>query len=408
VRIVHAIHSFPPESHGGTESYVRDLARAQQARGDEVVVIAGSDRADRREPLAREPCDGLDVRRLRAPERGLAQLVGIDAASRDAFEATLRDFSPQLVHVHHWHNLTSDLVATARRHGAAVIVTLHDFWATCPLFFRLPDHRELCPTARTLDECARCVARLVAADHDDLVARFERRRARIADELAQADAVVALSEEQRAWLTELLGPAGARVETVPLPAPAVPRIDRPGRAARDPARLAVASWGALDPGKGLRTVVAAAERLADPARVTIHHHGRVLDAAERDAVRAAARRARLELHGPYSIEQLAAAAAGYDVAVFASRYFETWGLVVDEALAFGLPVLVSDRGAPASRVGARGRSFPAGDEAALAKLLAECLDGALLGELAAGRAPRALAMDDHLAALDAVRARGRR
>ncbi|MBL8839988.1 MAG: glycosyltransferase [Planctomycetes bacterium] len=400
MRILHAIHSFPPDSHGGTETYVRELAAAQQARGDAVAIVAGSDRVERRDPLVLEREEGLDVWRLRPPPRGLAQLVGVDEGARASLEAVIERTRPQLFHLHHWHNLTSDAIAVARRRGAAAVVTLHDLWASCPLFFRLPDHRDLCPTARTVDECARCVARLVAAPHQALLDRFAQRRERLAEELRLAGIVLALSLEQRDWLRELLGPVSERLVAAPLPAPRVasppPRRERAG----SPRRLVVATWGALDPGKGLGTLVEAAERLPDPARVAIHHHGRLLDAAERAAVERAARRVTLTLNGPYTASALAEMSADADVAVFASRYFETHGLVVDEALALGLPVLVADRGAPAARVGARGRVFRAGDAEQLARLLHDCLDGDLLTSLRQAARPALRSMADHLVELD--------
>jgi len=57
------------------------------------------------------------------------------------------------------------------------------------------------------------------------------------------------------------------------------------------------------------------------------------------------------------------------VAVFPSRCEESYGLVVDEALARGVPVVVSDRGALPERVGEAGVVARAGDVAALSEAL---------------------------------------
>ncbi|MBI5435354.1 MAG: alpha-(1-2)-phosphatidylinositol mannosyltransferase, partial [Planctomycetes bacterium] len=51
-------------------------------------------------------------------------------------------------------------------------------------------------------------------------------------------------------------------------------------------------------------------------------------------------------------------------AAFPSRLAESYGLVVDESLALGLPTWVSDRGALGERLGAAGRILPAEDVAA--------------------------------------------
>ena len=64
--------------------------------------------------------------------------------------------------------------------------------------------------------------------------------------------------------------------------------------------------------------------------------------------------------------------AAADVFVLPSRHSETWGLVVNEAMNFGLPVVVSDKVGCAEDLVAPGRNgfvFPAGDSEALADAL---------------------------------------
>lgn len=65
-----------------------------------------------------------------------------------------------------------------------------------------------------------------------------------------------------------------------------------------------------------------------------------------------------------------------DVFVLPSGTGETWGLVVNEAMCFGLPVIVSDKvgcGADLVRQGENGFVFPLGDSAKLAQYLSEML-----------------------------------
>ena len=57
MRILHAVHYFPPETHGGTQEYVAELAALQIADGHQVGVIAGArEHAQRARHLA--TCDG--------------------------------------------------------------------------------------------------------------------------------------------------------------------------------------------------------------------------------------------------------------------------------------------------------------------------------------------------------------
>jgi glycosyltransferase involved in cell wall biosynthesis len=92
-------------------------------------------------------------------------------------------------------------------------------------------------------------------------------------------------------------------------------------------------------------------------------------------LRAAAGTLALELGGSYGERELERGAATCDLAAFPSRLPESYGLVVDEALALGLPAWVGDRGALSERLGGAGRVLPAEDvpawAAAFAGLVAE-------------------------------------
>ncbi|MFY1701409.1 glycosyltransferase family 4 protein [Micromonospora sp. WMMA1923] len=92
--------------------------------------------------------------------------------------------------------------------------------------------------------------------------------------------------------------------------------------------------------------------------------------------------------GPVAHDRLGAVYAAADVVVVPSRW-EPWGLVVNEALGLGTPVVASDEVAAADDLVAagNGRRFPAGDVGGLAE--------AMLAEyrLGARRLPRLVAAD---------------
>lgn len=82
---------------------------------------------------------------------------------------------------------------------------------------------------------------------------------------------------------------------------------------------------------------------------------------------------RVEVMGELGAEELASAYRDADFFVLPSHY-EGYGMVIDEAFAWGLPVISSDGGAlarTADRPGAR--LYPAGDREALARILRETL-----------------------------------
>lgn len=362
MRILHVVHSFAPETHGGTQAYVEAVARLQQADGADVAVLAGSRRSVPGGELVEQRHNGLSVWRLhRDPAERLAGDLG-SAAVAAMFVAVLQRFRPTLVHVHHWQTLSNDLVRTAVQAGVPVVVTLHDLFVTCARSFRLPDHRSPCPVTTTLAECALCVAADVAeVPTAVLVSLLEARAAAFRAELGAAASVLAVSRAQQQLLAAV--PGGPRDLSV-LP------IARPWpyatMAAPPPApRLRIANWGGLDPRKGVHLLLAAIAGSTLRARFELHLHGAPGEAGYMEELQRLAAGLDVTFHGPFADAELPGFGGRYDLAVFPFLAFETHGLAVDEALHMGLPVVVSDRGAPPERIGARGISVPPGDVAAL-------------------------------------------
>ena len=150
--------------------------------------------------------------------------------------------------------------------------------------------------------------------------------------------------------------------------------------------------GSLTRRKGQRVLVAALARLGAeaptpaPANWRVRLVGEQPDAAElaavRDAIAAAGLRGRVELLGPVTGEALAEQWRWADLLVVPSLV-ETYGMVVTEALAHGLPVVGSSGGAlPATlgttAAGPPGLLVPPGDPDALADVLARWLADAAL------------------------------
>ena len=252
------------------------------------------------------------------------------------------------------------------------VVTLHDYFATCPFFFRLPDGRQLCEPELERATCVRCVGR-IAGDGDAVIgAAFDSREAALRRELEAAEGVIVLSEAQARFLERYPPFHGLRYEVLPLPSPP---LEKPAvtPSAPEPRReLNLVSWGGLEESKGLGWAVEAIGRLPRPERIALHHFGRILDEDYRRRLEENCA-ASLTFHGSFERSDLARF-GGFDLALFPSLYLETHGYVVDEALDLGLPVIVSDRGAPKERVGERGLAVPVGDTEALAAALSRALD----------------------------------
>jgi len=267
-----------------------------------------------------------------------------------------------IVHIHGYTKaLTTSPVKIAGDLGFKVICTLHDFFAACPngAFF---DYRKNVPcTKRALS--VSCVATNCDKRH------YAHKLFRVLRRLIQSKGAafpgsvrhyISLSKRSAAVLTPYL-PAQAQLY------PLENSIDW----AR-PAPVSVATnktilfVGRLDPEKGAGLLAKAAERLG--LGVTFVGDGPLRQ--ELEAVSA------MSVTGWKAREDVRRWIASARCLVFPSLWYETYGLVVAEAAAYGVPVIVSDVTAAAERVedGRTGWLFRSGD----ADDLVRCL--ALLGD----------------------------
>lgn len=355
MKVLHCVHNYPPEFRGGVERCVEALVGELRGFGVEPAVLSGSDVVGSAPVTVSERHEGVSVKRLvggrllRQPadpfRPDLAPLV----------DAVLAEVDPDVVHVHHWWNLGNDLVRRAAARGIPSVVTLHDHFAGCARFFRIPDGVP-CTRPQGVDACGPCLAPDNPLDEVELLARLGRRQGDFAAELAHAARVFAPSASHAAFLGRLF--PGVRIDVLPLGSPVVAPVVRPPRAAS----LRVLHAGNLCRLKGVEFLAEAARQArASGAAIELTLAGSEVESGMRldGAVRT----------GPYDAETLRRLVATHDLVALPSFALESYSFALDEALRLGIPVLVSDRGALPERLGGRGKVLPAGDIAAWAAAL---------------------------------------
>lgn len=271
------------------------------------------------------------------------------------------DADRTIVHLHGYTKaLTTTPALAARRGGFAVVCTLHDFFAACPngAFF---DYRRQEPCAlRALS--AACLLtncdKRHAAHKAYRVARgmMQRHGARFP---ASVRDYITLSEQSARLLRPYLPP-----ETRFHGLSNVIDVER-GPPVDVGANRQLVVVGRLDAEKGVMLAADAARRAGVP--VVFVGEGPL--------------RAELEATGARVTGWLAADEVRREVEqarclVFPSLWYETFGLVVDEAAARGVSAIVSDVSAPTERIihGETGWIYPSGDITALERCLRQTRD----------------------------------
>ncbi|MDD5559201.1 glycosyltransferase [Candidatus Methylomirabilis sp.] len=405
MRILQIVHGFPSESNAGTERYCEAVCAQLRARGHTVAVFAGTGQPAAKATTVTTEQDGHDVTRYyRAEGRDYGWIDGYDPEVEQVLRSTLTSCRPDIVHVHHWHRLTNNLVAICADLSIPVVVTLHDVWTSCPRIHRIHREGSFCSEPLLTAPCLHCVERTQWQTDREVAAALTLRQQMIGEELALASALIVPSEAHRSLLLELLELSENRLIVLPHgSAQTIIAQERRKGAAVFPDRpLQIGHWGYFLYHKGTHLLLEALHRLDDPSAVQVHLIGTALDQAYGERLHDLARGLSVQFHGAYQPADLQA--FDLDLAVFPSITSESYSFTIDEAMRLGLPVLASDRGALSERIGKAGLTFRAEDAEDLARRLQEILDAPeVLEAMRLGiRIETLLSMKAHVAMLEKI------
>jgi glycosyltransferase involved in cell wall biosynthesis len=423
VRLLLTAHALPPRSTAGVEVYTLRLAQALRARGHEVLVLAAAhDLSAAPYSTRRRSHDGVDVVEIvNVHHKGTLEATYDDPGIDGAAAEILDSFRPQAVHAQHLLNLSVGVMAAARRGGATTVLTLHDYWLSCPRDgLRARADGALCAT---MDHavCAGCLA-----DSPYLVPPLQRgvsaaaRQAGLGGQLHRLHAIAPRAVEKGLALARRLSPAPAslaeamdrrarrlralasdvdlflapttfardralefgldagRVRVRRLGAVTGPARPRPARP-----RRRIGFVGTLAPHKGVDVLIRAFRGLGR-ADLTLDLHGSLSSHPAHVALlrREAEGDMRIRFHGPFAEGEQERVLSAIDLLVLPSVWWENSPLTVLEALAAGVPVVASAIGGLPEIVadGDTGLLVPPSDPAALRQAIDDVTEGRRLAD----------------------------
>jgi glycosyltransferase involved in cell wall biosynthesis len=375
--ILHVPYTYFPDPCGGTEVYVRSLARRLSALGYANVVAAPAASSATYEHA------GLPVYRFGTDLRPRLDLAyGIpDEIAAEGFRTIVAQARPHIVHLHARTAAVSErLVDVAHAAGARVVFTYHTPTASCARGTMMLFGERPCDGIVETKRCMACtfaargmpkpLARAAAAVPDTLYARavaftgprrlsalripglIASNQRRFLDFIAKVDHVVAVSQ----WVTDVLRRNAVPVAKITLSrqgmdAPA--QVPRPTVLRAQVGPLKIAYFGRIDRGKGPDLLARALKLIPNaPAQIDIFAVRQSAGPDQTyDWLSAQARHdPRLTLRAPIAPDKVIGTMADYDLIAVPSRGFETGPLVVLEAFAAGVPVLGANLGGIAELV----------------------------------------------------------
>ncbi len=402
MRILQVNHGFPPEGIGGTECYVETITRGLHGRGHSLHAFVGS--------IAVHGRSGFDVEVRRHSDREIEVCCvhrgdlffdrwdkAYHREIEDLFRSYLASRRPDVIHLHQWMRLTSNLCAIAAELGIPAVVTLHEFHATCPRLFRTRPDLSLCDAEISLQNCGDCAERW-PFQSDAVVARaLSEYDAAFRHELHCARRILAPSRSHAASLTSLLGYAPGRIEALPLGR----HTDLAPAPRSESQKLQFVYFSQLYPHKGARLLLEAYREMQWRERVELQIFGGEAVPEFAAELRGLAEGLDVTFHGSYQVQDLEA--VPMDLVILPTLVPESWCFILDEAACLRVPVLAADVGAIPERATAFVRLFKRGDVGSLREemdRIAEAPDR--LDDMRRAEPIRSHAMGEHLDSLEGI------
>ncbi|MBV9747489.1 MAG: glycosyltransferase [Acetobacteraceae bacterium] len=354
---------FAPVSFGGATIVAEQMARHLHAREDtEIFVFASRDDEEAtRYVLLRYEWEGVPVFAVQVPKPdAVGEFDNPEMAS--VFADVLRAVGPDVVHFHCVQHLGAGLLRTCEEAGIPFAVTVHDAWWLCARQFMVTEAGGYCFQRRIdLNVCQVCMPTTM-----HLRQRFNL----LTKALAGATLVLSPSEAHRQlYLANGLDPARTRVNHNGIRMPDRPRRRRPG------ATLRFGFVGGVSELKGYHLVHKAFEAIASSQYElvlvdnTLNLGFSSIDPAEWNI------RGKLSVLPAYRQDTMDDFFDGIDVLLFPSQWKESFGLVVAEALARDVWVIVTEGGGAAEFVvdGENGTVLPLLNDPRPLRMAAEAL-----------------------------------
>lgn len=434
LKILFAVHGFPPETFAGTENLTFSLAKGLQRAGHDVTVFHRvGDPSQENYSIEEGEWAGLRVIKI----ANHLQFRNIEETYRNSdvearFRDVLRREKPDVVHLEHMIHLSAGLLSVCREEGVGSVVTLNDFWFRCPKVQLIRDDQKVCAGKPPILGCAACVAgkpgliaplKWVSRPIRGLLERAGRRYLALAAknpkwfkkhasdlacmsirpgamirELNKADFVIAPSP----FLKEKMVEAGMPKDGLIVSDYGMETEWVEGYRPREKdGKLRFAFIGSLVWYKGLEVLARAFQRI-DSEKAELHIYGDTEGLPEfketRSRIEGHVSRSGLHFHGRYDPKDLAKVLGSIDVLVVPSVWYENSPLAIHEAFQSKIPVLVSDRGGMRDLVtdGAGGLRFRPDDDAHLATVMRRFLDEPSLRDELAANAPLVKTIDDNV------------
>jgi len=375
MKILYLIHQFYPEWYTGTERIFLNLATMIQKCGHKVKVMTYSyykdsfyDQSKGNIVFKEFIYKGIPVLALRHKNSRIPEDLHHGLENKEMSHVA-GDFiskeNPDLVHIAH-PKCIGELIRALNSVKIPYILTLTDFFLICPKFTLITSQNTLCSGP----EAGRACQNHCPEFPKDLISRrLETAR----DFLLNAKMVTSLSEVSAEIIKKEF--PGLEIKVIN-PGLRYSTLKSNNKIYKKGDKLVLCYAGSLNPHKGVHILIKAFKKVSSD-NISLKIYGTGTDKSYSKQLLAMAKGdRRIEFCDVYSQEQVGEVLQRVDVVVVPSLWYETYCLILHEALSCNLPVIASDVGVMAGRVkdGVDGFLFRMGDSHHLREVLQRLLD----------------------------------
>ena len=362
LKVLFVTHGFPPSEVAGTELLARSVGRQLARKGNEIIVFCP---AFSPELEAFSIVDGMEVHRVFVSpnEKTKFSDTYVDDAINYQFAKLVLEIRPNIALVWHTISLSAGILEVLSRMSIPYVLFLADFYYMCHKVHLLTASLQPCDGPGDGTKCKDCILATVPQsflDRDGFdAAQLGRTRvAEMQELLRNATAIVAPSNFVKEKYLEF-GVAANKMRVINPGVDTKTILSTYNHSQGD--RLRFGYLGGNVEHKGISVLLEAFSSIQDKAELLIAGlwMDRPLPAHSISHVRNM---------GMYSPQDIGRILSEIDVLIFPSTCHESYGLVIREAFATKIPVIVSDLRAQSDAVrdGVDGLQFRSTDASDLA------------------------------------------
>jgi glycosyltransferase involved in cell wall biosynthesis len=356
LRIWHLVESYPPQYGGGAAITTRDICRVQAHQGNEVRVLCLDSSSDRPYELSTDYDGTIRIDRLSLPYFNAAKdpegiWMGLGNWRRhsrrvcEVLDQLLDEWTPDVVDYHVIRPFGEECLDHLSKRALPIVATLHDGWLLCSRLFLLQSPGKTACTGPGPLKCLTCAYTEYEGSLPSGLAKLPwrilrrgampaYRQIRRQAVRSKVDGAITRSEFiAAAHRPHLSGPIRVVPIGIDLTSQELAPVQRPRR----PFRFGF--LGGTQPHKGFSDVLTAcAELKRQRLSFELHVWGPGLDRSA-DLIRRLGLEGHIVLRGLYEHRELWKVYGEIDLAVMATRVCESFGRIVYEAAAAGIPAI---------------------------------------------------------------------